>query len=171
MNNTPAPHTELSRSEMVPARLRAALAAKDLSVSAAARILGWKQPNFHRQTKGQVPLSVVQMEWIEERLGIPMAYLLSYTDELPSFSRRLRSVSNTDPANPIFNDGTGNPKATGPDQSFLRDSNPWPFHYKQQSNDTEAVARVYSFRPRSTQAVKTFDEEAQIVPFPVVDCL
>lgn len=132
MNNTPAPHTELSRSEMIPARLRAALAAKDLSVSAAARILGWKQPNFHRQTKGQVSLSVAQMEWIEERLGVPMAYLLSYTDELPTFSRRLRSVPNAaDPINPnpVFNDGTGNHEATG-SESFLGESNSRPFHYE-----------------------------------------
>ena len=160
MNNTPAPHTELSRSEMVPARLRAALAAKDLSVSAAARILGWKQPNFHRQTKGQVPLSVVQMEWIEERLGIPMAYLLSYTDELPSFSRRLRSVSNTDPANPIFNDGTGNPKATGPDQSFLRDSNPWPFHYKGNGQVIHLP-----FRPETAPADCPMGQAAKVIPF------
>ena len=143
---------------MVPARLRAALAAKDLSVSAAARILGWKQPNFHRQTKGQVSLSVVQMEWIEERLGIPMSYLLGYT-ELPTFSRRLRSVPNSDPATPLFNDGTGDHRATG-SESFLGESNSRPFHYKGNGQVIHLP-----FRPETAPADCPMGQAAKVIPF------
>ena len=163
MSTTPAQRTEIPRSEIVPVRLRAALAALDLSVAAAARRLDWTQSNFQRQTKGQVKLSIDQLEWIEERLGIPMLYLLGFTDELPSFSRRLRTVPAPDPAEVVFYDGSGEPKrSTASGESFLAGSNRRPFHYKGDGSN------ILPFRPRTPETPTPCQEwEAEILPFPV----
>jgi transcriptional regulator with XRE-family HTH domain len=165
MNTTPAPNPETPRSEIVAARLRAALAVMGISKSAAARKLEWSQSNFDRQSKGLVKLSIDQLDWIEKRLGIPMAYLLGFTDELPTYGgRALRPVGRrtlSEPAEVLFDDGSGSHETTASGESFLRESNSRPFHYR------EHASVILPFRLRSRAAASPCDQNAQILPFPV----
>jgi transcriptional regulator with XRE-family HTH domain len=170
MSTTPAAATaaenesEVRRSEVVAQRLRVALAALDLNVSAAARTLGWSQSNLQRMTKGQVKLSVDQLDWVQQRLGVPMTYLLGITDDLPGMRRRgfprpLRPVS--DPAEVLFNDGTGDQLATG-SESFLSESNRRPFHYKGHGQVVQ-----FPFRPRTApKDCPATGRVAKVIPFP-----
>jgi hypothetical protein len=123
-----------------------------------------------------VKLSVEQLEWIEERLGVSMEFLLGFRNDDPgtNFYRArtepsLRAVA--DPAEVVFYDGSGEPKSAASRESFLRESNSRPFHYKAESSSTNRVGKVIPFRARSTGQVTSCDKNAQIVPFPAVDSL
>lgn len=77
-----------TRSEATARRFRGVLGEMGLSVNRAAKLLGWEQKKLDRRARHETEFGIDELDYIEDVIGIPAAYLLGFTDERPINPRR-----------------------------------------------------------------------------------